>query len=259
MKKLTLGFLCTLLISISLFSQENKGYQIVKKMIDANEGLNSSVGEILMSLKKPNGTEYEREILTKSLKNKDGDRKTILIFTSPNDIKGTSFLSHSNADAQTSQWIYMPANGRVKRVTSATEKDASFMSSEFTYEDMTSVGLDDNNYEYMGEKEFKGNACYVVKTTPKNPNDSQYKYTLALYNKNEQNRVEAIIFYDKTGRKLKTLTQSDYKKYANKYYIPGKLFMYNHQTKMSTTLLNKSIKVNVPIDENELSINAMKG
>ena len=45
-----------------------------------------------------------------------------------------------------------------------------------------------------------------------------------------------MIFYDRKGAKLKTLTWSGYRKYIGNYWRAAEMFMQNHQTGKSTKL-----------------------
>jgi hypothetical protein len=74
----------------------------------------------------------------------DGDRMLIR-FTYPNDIKGTAFLVWEHPDGEDERFLYLPALGRVRRITGAEAQD-SFVGSDFTYEDISGRELDDYTY-----------------------------------------------------------------------------------------------------------------
>ena len=74
----------------------------------------------------------------------DGDRMLIR-FTYPNDIKGTAFLVWEHPDGEHERFLYLPALGRVRRITGAEAQD-SFVGSDFTYEDISGRELDDYAY-----------------------------------------------------------------------------------------------------------------
>ena len=63
-----------------------------------------------------------------------GDR-TLLRFTYPNDIKGTSLLVWEHPSADDERFLYLPALGRVRRIA-GSEAQESFVGSDFTYEDI---------------------------------------------------------------------------------------------------------------------------
>jgi hypothetical protein len=74
----------------------------------------------------------------------DGDRMLIR-FTFPNDIKGTAFLVWEHPESEDERFLFLPALGRVRRITGAEAQD-NFVGSDFTYEDISGRELDDYTY-----------------------------------------------------------------------------------------------------------------
>jgi hypothetical protein len=74
----------------------------------------------------------------------DGDRMLIR-FTFPNDIKGTAFLVWEHPEGEDERFLFLPALGRVRRITGAEAQD-NFVGSDFTYEDISGRELDDYTY-----------------------------------------------------------------------------------------------------------------
>src|SRR6185503_17149535 len=73
-----------------------------------------------------------------------GDR-SLVRFTYPNDIKGTSFLVWEQPGADDERFLYLPSLGRVRRIA-GSEAQESFAGSDFTYEDIG--GREFENYTY---------------------------------------------------------------------------------------------------------------
>ena len=74
--------------------------------------------------------------------------KSIIVFDSPRDIGGTALLSHTKILEPDDQWLYLPALGRVKRISSGN-KSGPFVGSEFAYEDLVSQEVDKYNYRWL--------------------------------------------------------------------------------------------------------------
>ena len=112
-----------LVLSTTLVSAENaeeKGLNIAKQSYENSRGYIDSQSDQLMILIDPNGNEVIREISGKSLENNDpndGD-KSIIFFNKPKDVEGTIMLSHTHVNDDDDQWLYLPALGRVKRISS---------------------------------------------------------------------------------------------------------------------------------------------
>jgi outer membrane lipoprotein-sorting protein len=98
------------------------------------------------------------------------DRRTVLFFESPANVKGTGFLTFDYHDPQADddQWLYLPALHKVRRVSSS-DRGGYFLGTDFTYEDMkngTKVGIADYHWETVGLEDVHGHPCYAVRGTP---------------------------------------------------------------------------------------------
>src|SRR5690606_29003066 len=106
-----------------------------------------------------------RQIATASRKFSDCT-KILIKFLAPADVKGTSLLMFDYEDQEDSQWIYMPALRKVRRIVS-TEKGKNFMGSEFTNADMSKPNLNDFNYKILGEATYEGKKCRKIEAIAK--------------------------------------------------------------------------------------------
>ncbi len=90
--------------------------------------------QLNLSTKDSRGARRERELVI--LARKEGeDERTLTVFLSPPEVRGTAFLQISHADQETEQWIFLPALGRVRRITSRA-RDQSFVGTAFSYRDL---------------------------------------------------------------------------------------------------------------------------
>ena len=239
----------TLLIIFPLITiaqtDEEKGYQIVSDAIDADRGFGSSTVDLKMILKNKNGQISERTLSNKTLElDIDGD-KSMIVFTSPKDIKGTSTLTFTHKKGAYDQWLFLPSIKSTKRISSSN-KSGPFVGSEFAYEDLSSVELEKNTYKFIKDE---GDLLFVEQY-PVDPK-SGYKKRIASYNKEKNYRLEMIQFYDRKGSLLKTLTYSEYKLYRDKFWRASKLEMINHQSNKETQLFfdNYNFDVNLKDDD----------
>ena len=111
---------------------EEKGLAIAVEADKRDQGWGDQSTVMKMILRKSQGAESIREIRGKTLEVKvDGD-KSLTIFDTPRDVKGTAFLSFTHSLKSDEQWLYLPALKRVKRISSSN-KSGPFMGSEFDY------------------------------------------------------------------------------------------------------------------------------
>ena len=116
------------------------GEEVAMEVEKARRGFSDSKSKLVMTLINASGAKSLRKMSNKILeKPKDskteGD-KSIIVFLSPADVKGTGLLTYERLDREDDQWLYLPALRRIKRIASKN-KSGSFMGSEFAYEDIS--------------------------------------------------------------------------------------------------------------------------
>ena len=247
-------FTLLLIYPLIVISQtaEEKGYKIVSKAIDADRGFGSSSVDLKMVLKNKNGQLSERTLSNKTLElDEDGD-KSMIVFTSPKDIKGTSTLTFTHKVGADDQWLFLPSIQRTKRISSSN-KSGPFVGSEFAYEDLSSIELEKNTYKFIKQD---GDFLYIEQD-PVDPK-SGYKKRVAVYNKAKGYRLETIEFFDRKGALLKTLKYLDYKIYKNKFWRASKFEMVNHQSKKETQLFFQNYNFEVNLKESDFTEIALR-
>ncbi|VAW95153.1 Outer membrane lipoprotein-sorting protein [hydrothermal vent metagenome] len=234
---------------------EDKGLAISVEADKRDTGWGDQRATLVMTLKNRFGQESKRRNRNKTLEViGDGD-KTLIVFDSPKDIKGTAFLSFTHALKPDEQWIFLPALKRVKRISSSN-KSGPFLGSEFSYEDISSQEVEKYKYKYLRDEKINGRDSFVVEATP------QYKksgYT-RLINWVDKERYQPLKteFYDRKNSLLKTLLYSGYMQYLNKYWRAGRLDMQNHITGKSTSLEFLEYKFRTGLKDRDFNRNALK-
>jgi len=175
-----------------------------------------------------------------------GDR-SLVVFDSPNDIKGTALLSHARILEPDDQWLFLPALKRVKRISSAN-KSGPFVGSEFAFEDFTALELNKYDYAWVDEEEIDGLPTDVVERSPRYEN-SGYSRQLSWVDR-EISQVRRVEFYDRRGDLLKTLTLSDYREYDG-VWRSHRMEMRNHQTGKSTDLVYGGYRFDTGLDDDD--------
>ncbi|NJL17864.1 MAG: outer membrane lipoprotein-sorting protein [Nitrospira sp.] len=95
------------------------GEEIARRINARNEG--EVVSRLItMAMTDRSGTERVRE--TKSLRKYFGkEKRTIIFYLSPSNIKDTAFLTYDypEADRDDDQWLYLPAARKVRRISAS--------------------------------------------------------------------------------------------------------------------------------------------
>lgn len=256
MKNIAYTFIGLLIAgSLSGQSPEAKGLEIAKAADAYDQGFGSSQTKLTMILTNKQGQESTRYMSNQTLElTVDGD-KSLIVFDSPRDVKGTATLTFTHKEGSDDQWLYLPALKRVKRISS-DNKSGPFMGSEFAYEDLSSQEVEKYSYKFLKEENINGVDTYVVERDPVDPK-SGYTRQVVWYNK-ENYRLEKMDFYDRKNALLKTLTYAGYKVHKGKHWRAGEMNMVNHQTNKKTKLLFEDYVFDLGFTENDFSQNSLR-
>jgi len=256
MKKL---LLVTLLVLFSTqtfaLTAQDRGLQIITEVDKRDTGFGDTKATLNMRLIDRRGNESLRSLKMKTLEViGDGD-KSLTIFSTPRDIKGTAFLSFTHALVPDEQWLYLPALKRVKRISSSN-KSGPFLGSEYAFEDLTSFEVAKYNYTYLRDETIDGIACFVLELTP-NYKHSGYTRELVWI---DQARYIAIKvdYYDRKESLIKTQTFKNYKQYLNQYWRAGEQIMTNHQNGKSTELIWVDYQFGQGLTDRDFDKNTLK-
>lgn len=252
---LPLLLLSLLPFEVTAETPEEKGLAIAIEMDRRDTGWADQQANMQMILRNRQGDESTRRIRVRTLEVEGDGDKSLTIFDSPRDVKGTAFLSYTHATQPDDQWLYLPALKRVKRIASAN-KSGPFMGSEFAYEDLTSQEIEKYSYKWLRDEALDERDTYVIERYP------AYKYSgytrqVAWVDK-EMYQALKVEFYDRKNAPLKTLVARDYKRYLDQYWRPDRMDMENHQTGKSTTLLWADYRFRSGLTERDFDRNSLK-
>ena len=241
-----------------LLQAQKKGRDIAAEADHRNDGFDDASANLKMILRNKRGDASSRLLRVKTLEGKSEDGqgdKSLMIFDSPRDQKGTALLTYSYKLEPDDQWIYLPALKRVKRIASRN-KSGPFVGSEFSYEDFNAPEVEKFTYKYLQDDKLGEVDCYVVERYPVDKY-SGYRRQQVWLDKQEY-RVWKVVSYDRKDSLLKTLTISDYELYVDKYWRAHSQMMSNHQTGKSTELEFSDFEFKKGLEEADFGINSLK-
>ncbi len=218
----------------SAAAADGKGLAIAREADSRMDGFADFTAEMVMVLKNRHGQESVREMRVRTLEVAGDGDKSLSIFDTPRDIKGTAFLNFTHKSGDDDQWLYLPALKRVKRISSRN-KSGSFMGSEFAYEDIGSQEVEKYTYRWVRDETLSGKECHVVEFYPVDSKNSGYT-KLVNWIDTAEYRTWQVQYYDRKDSLLKTLTISDYRQYLDRYWRAQEMNMVNHQNGKNTTL-----------------------
>ena len=237
-------------------SPEEKGLAIAQEADKRDTGFGDFTADMRMILRNKHGQESERRMRLRTLEVEEDGDKSLTIFDTPRDVKGTAFLNFTHKKGDDDQWLYLPALKRVKRISSRN-KSGSFMGSEFAYEDISSQEVEKYTYKWIRDEVYDGKECFVVERYPVDKKNSGYTRQVSWIDKSEY-REWKVEYYDRKNSLLKNLTIKEYKKYLDKYWRPDEMNMVNHQNGKSTKLVLSNYKFRTGLKDRDFSQNSLK-
>lgn len=180
--------------------------------------------------------------------------KTIMKFTSPADVKGTSLLIFDYEDKADDMWIYMPALRKTRRIVSS-EKGKSFMGSEFTNADMSKPNMDDFDYKILSTETYDGKECWKIETLCKDEDiedENGYSKSISWVEKST-NLCHKIEFYDIDGELHKIQKIKKYEKQKNGQYFAFYMEKENVQNGRKSIMTINKFQENSSLPESTFS------
>ena len=259
-RSLYTGFgLCILVLSLiptELWAVDTAlaGSDIIENAYNLPTG-DTSHSLVEMKLIDEGGEIHSRVVENWSMESAAGTNSNIIVFHSPATVKDTRFLSIENTNREDDQWIYLPALGRVRRIA-ASEGDSSFMGTDFTYNDMQSREIYEDNHTLLREERIGDWDCYVVESIPKDPSSTQYSRRIQWIVKDTWMPVKNEL-YDKNGKLLKVLTVRRLERVQG-FWTAIDTTMENVQTGHSTELNIKKLVYNQDLPESLFTVNFLR-
>ncbi|MCK4838016.1 MAG: outer membrane lipoprotein-sorting protein [Desulfobulbaceae bacterium] len=135
-------------------------------------------------------------ILRKDLKD-GGEQNFYVYFKKPSDVRKMVFMVHKHIDRDDDRWMYLAKLDLVKRIA-GSDKRTSFVGSNFFYEDVSGRGVEEDLHELVEETAKE----YVLKNTPKNPDEVEFASYTVWIDKQTFLPVKAV-YFDREGRKYR--------------------------------------------------------
>jgi outer membrane lipoprotein-sorting protein len=232
------------------------GLEIAVEADRRASGFGDLTAEMQMILRNQEGRESRRLIRVRIMETATDGDKSLTIFDSPGDVKGTTLLTYNHKVGDDDQWLFLPALKRVKRI-SARNKSGAFMGSEFSFEDLSGHEVEKYSYKYLGEETLGGRKCFVVERYPRETGNSGYTRIVSWIDR-EEYRVWKEDYYDRRNRFLKTLTIGEYRLYLGVFWKAHWMRMTNHQKGKETDLLWSNFSFRTGLSDSDFDQNSLK-
>ncbi len=189
------------------------------------------------------------------------ERRTVLFFESPANVRGTGFLSFDYAapDREDDQWLYLPALRKVRRVSAADRGDY-FLGTDFSYEDIKQEGrLSEADYRFeLAPDQPADSEQIVILATPRSEVIAQelgYSGTRVTVSRANW-MVMTVEFTDLKGKPLKKLDASEVMQ-VDGFWTRRQLVMENLQSGHRSELTFSEVDFNSPIADRLFTTQAL--
>ncbi len=196
------------------------------------------------------------------------EKRTILFYKKPTNVKGTAFLTfdYPDADKDDDQWLYLPALRKVRRISAADRGDY-FLGTDFTYEDIKLEGkVDTKDYDFetiRSEVLVQESSPPIQTVVIRGVAKSKLTAKELGYGKTEfwVNVDTWLIaksnYWDPKGRLLKTLTISDVSR-IDGILTRHRMTINNHKTGHTSEFLFSNVDYKAPVSDGLFTKRAMK-
>ena len=225
------------------------GLEVMQRVHDRYVGEDSKA-LVQMELVSKSGRKKERKLLFLS-KDYGDDSKMLIKFIQPKQLKNTGLLIHSFAHDENLQWLYLSRAGKKEpRKIPSTDKDDSFLGSEFYYVDFEENLPTDFEQRILKEEEFEGYSTTVVESIPKKA-DYPYSKVVSWVDKATDISVKVDIYMD--DKFLKTISVTKMEKLED-IDTPLETVVVNHQNGKKSYLRVEKIKYNNNVKDDAFTL-----
>lgn len=175
-----------------------------------------------------------------------GDARSLIRFTDPPEVKGVGFLSLARPGVQNpDQWLYLPSMKRERRIA-PQDRDASFVGTDFNYEDMEEFDHEKYNVALKGEQAVDGQPCYVIEVVPVEKKiKSVYEKKILYLRKDNLYLLREELYLKGEKEPGKRMTLADLQQIGG-HWVARKMEMKDLKKGSTTTVLLKEIVFDRP-------------
>lgn len=218
-----------LVSSINVFAQnKDKGREVLERIRQLRDKHPYEQSTLTMRMTNANGRSRERSLKVWS-HSSNGKTKSMLLFESPADVRGTGLLSISEGSV-TAQKLFLPATRRIQTISSSQKGD-KFLGSDFTFEDLGEVDHDDFEYSTLSET----TTTLTVKAVAKKKGSTSYAWAVHTVDTRRLILLSST-FYDEAGKPIRELKADQFQEAKPGFWRSNSMVMKDLLKGSQTTL-----------------------
>lgn len=230
------------------------GRQLAQQIHDRPDGKDAAATAVMYLTQK--GRDSRQRTLAVLRKDKGRDERWSFIrFYRPADIAQTGLLTKDYPQGDSDQWLYLPALGRVRRISSS-DKGGRFVGSDFYYEDLQRRAVNEDNHRLLGTSSIGRIRCEVLESTPKDPSSSTYSKRVAWVHPATLIPLQ-VDFYQGGNRPTKRLKVRRLKRIQGIWTVMDSV-MYDLRTGHRTRLALSRVRYNQRLPDSLFTTEALE-
>ena len=242
----SLLIICGCLSGLSL--ADTDGAALAQKIFDRPDGDDAASKAVMILAKKGSKPRY-RTMYTYRLDTEDGDTLSLTRFTEPPEISGTGLLNHDRPGDENSQWIYLPALDRARRI-STSRKGGRFVGSDIYYEDMSKRDASKDRHRILGEGKVGSTPTTMLESIPLDTDDSVYSKRISWVHLDTLIPLQVDYYMDETNSPVKRMKVSKIQKQQGYWTVLDSTISdleSGHQTRVVTQAIeyNQALPVSL--------------
>lgn len=195
-----------------------------------------------MTLQSRDGYTRQRTLYSYAKEKGPQERWTLMRFIQPEDVNGTGLLTLDHPGDESDQWLYLPALGKARRISSS-RKGGRFVGSDFYYEDLLDREVEMDHHYLQGKGSVGKVPCELLVSTPRDPGNSVYSKRVSCIYRKLLVPLSVELYEKGQSQPSKKLTARRIKKIQGIWTILEST-MYDLESGHRTQLLIRKIKYN---------------
>lgn len=236
-------------LSASVLAGED-GSSLAQRVYDRPAGRDAR-SEVTMLLSGKTRQQRLRKLVSYKLDKGGGERWNIMRFTEPTDIENTALLTKDHPGDESDQWIYLPALGRA-RIISSSRKGGRFVGSDFTYEDLRDREPDMDTHTIDGTEKISGIPTVKLVSIPVDPDNSIYSKRVSYIHEGSLTPIQVDLYENNGTTPVKRMKARKLKKIQGIWTVLEST-MYDLEKGNQTQLATTSIRYDIGVSENLFS------
>lgn len=248
MKQINHILLAAVFLLMSLPLSAQTVVEIIQKAEEVRRGVNSSQGEMTMTIVRPTWT---RSMTMKSWSK--GEDYALILVTAPAKDKGMATLKREKQ-----VWNWLPKAQRTMKMPPSAMSQ-SWMNSDFTNDDLVREAsiITDYDHAILKDSTIDGRVCWKLELIPHEDTDIIWGKVISFIDKKDYITLRSE-FFDEDGYLVNILNASDVKMMGGKPFATRMEMIPVEKEGHKTVMEYKSLQFDTKIPENYFSVANLK-